>query len=67
MYQFKVEKMTCGHCERAIRNEIEDLDAQAQVSVDLEQKTVSVESQSTLAAIQAAIEEAGFAAVQVEA
>ncbi len=25
MYQFEVKEMTCGHCERAIRNEIEDL------------------------------------------
>lgn len=62
MYQFKVSEMTCGHCERAIRNEIEDLDAQAQVEVDLIQKTVSVESQHPLSAIQQAIVEAGYEA-----
>ncbi len=62
MYLFEVKEMTCGHCERAIRNEIEDLDPQAKVTVDLEQKTVSVESSQQQQAIQTAIEEAGYAA-----
>lgn len=60
MYTFRVSDMTCGHCEKAIRNEIEDLDAQAQVSVDLNSKEVSVQSQQSLESVQKAIEEAGY-------
>lgn len=60
MYAFTVQDMTCQHCEKAIRNEIEDLDAQAKVQVDLESKTVRVESQHDQEAVRAAIAEAGF-------
>ena len=62
MYQFEVHKMTCGHCERAIRNEIEDLDQAAMVTVDLEQKIVTVNSTFSAAEIQQAIELAGYPA-----
>lgn len=60
MYTYMIEDMTCKHCERAIRNEIEDLDAEAQVTVDLETKMVQVQSQQSSAKISEAISEAGF-------
>lgn len=60
MYTYHVPDMTCGHCERAIRNEIEEVDAAAVVDVQLDRKEVRVDSQLPEAAIQAAIAEAGF-------
>src|SRR3546814_11623027 len=33
--QFSVDNMTCGHCVRAITAALQDLDAHAQVDVDL--------------------------------
>jgi copper chaperone len=41
---FKVEEMTCGHCEKAIRAELTKGDPNVKVVVDLKQKTVSVEN-----------------------
>jgi len=41
---FKVEDMTCGHCEKAIRTELAKGDPKIKVDVDLKQKTVSVEN-----------------------
>lgn len=63
MYTYKVSDMTCGHCEKAIRNEIEDLDAAAVVDVNLDTKEVRVSSEKSAADIQAAIKEAGFTAL----
>lgn len=60
MYTYHVPDMTCGHCERAIRNEIEEVDAAAVVDVQLDHKKVRVESQLPESTIQAAIAEAGF-------
>ncbi|MBF2055065.1 MAG: heavy-metal-associated domain-containing protein [Candidatus Sericytochromatia bacterium] len=59
MYTYLVPDMTCGHCERAIRNEIEEVDAAAVVEVNLETKAVRVQSQLPESAIQAAIAAAG--------
>jgi copper chaperone len=43
---FKVEDMTCGHCEKAIRTELAKGDPNVKVEVDLKKKTVSVENLS---------------------
>jgi copper chaperone len=39
---FKVEKMICNHCIRAITDAIQTLDAQARVEADLAKGTVRV-------------------------
>lgn len=44
MSTFKVEDMTCGHCEKAIRMELTKGNASVKVDVDLKTKTVSVEN-----------------------
>jgi len=31
---FEVQGMTCGHCERAVTNAIQGVDAQAQIKID---------------------------------
>lgn len=43
---FKVEEMTCGHCEKAIKAELAKGDPGVKVSVDLKKKTVQVENLS---------------------
>jgi copper chaperone len=40
---FKVSDMTCGHCERAIRKELEATPG-VRVEIDLERKLVRVEN-----------------------
>ena len=36
--------MSCGHCEKTVRETIADLDPEAMVDVDLTTRTVRVES-----------------------
>ncbi|MFP5385967.1 MAG: heavy-metal-associated domain-containing protein [Bacteriovoracia bacterium] len=41
---FKVEDMTCGHCEKAIKQELSKGDPKVKVDVNLKDKTVTVEN-----------------------
>lgn len=62
MLQFKVAKMTCGHCVRAVTDAVHGVDAAAQVNVDLKTGEVSVSSATAGAAdrIARAIGAAGY-------
>ena len=59
----KVEGMSCMHCVRAVKGAVSALDGVESVEVDLTAKSVMVErdpAQANLAAIRAAIEDAGY-------
>ncbi len=61
--EYTVPGMHCGHCERAVQEEVSALAEVDAVVVDLESKRVSVTGASLDdAAIRAAIEEAGYEA-----
>lgn len=61
MNAFEVNDMTCGHCVSAISKVVKQVDAAAQVSVDLPAKRVEIiSSVADGAALQAAIQEAGY-------
>ena len=57
-----VEGMTCGHCVSAVQTEVGKVQGVTDVSVDLESGQVTVVAESTPdpAALQEAVEEAGF-------
>ena len=57
---FEVQGMTCGHCERAVTNAIQGVDAQAQVKIDRAANRVEVDSSASRDALQAAIAEEGY-------
>ena len=59
-YQFEVQGMTCGHCERAVSSAIQQLDPQAQVRIDRTQNRVDVDSSQPREALAAAIAEEGY-------
>jgi copper chaperone CopZ len=60
---YTVPGMHCGHCERAVNEEVSALPGVASVVVDLESKRVEVKgSDLDDVAIRAAIEEAGYEA-----
>ncbi|HWA36337.1 MAG TPA: iron-sulfur cluster assembly accessory protein [Burkholderiales bacterium] len=63
MIELKVNDMTCGHCVGAVTKAVKALDPQAQVSVDLGAKRVSVQSAKPAGEVIHAIEEAGYPAV----
>ena len=60
---YTVPAMHCGHCERAVKEEVSAVAGVSSVAVDLETKLVSVTGESLDdAALRAAIEEAGYEA-----
>ena len=60
---FTVTGMTCGHCQRAVIDEIAAVDGVESVTVDLATGTVSVVAGRPVdrADIAAAVDEAGYA------
>jgi copper chaperone len=60
---YSVPGMHCGHCERAVKEEVEAVSGVTFVEVDLGTKLVTVTAESLDdAAIRGAIEEAGYEA-----
>lgn len=59
-YQFTVQGMTCGHCERAVVHAVREVDTQALVKVDLATGQVTVDSEKSRDAIAHAIQEEGY-------
>ncbi len=60
-HQFQVTGMTCGHCERAVQQAIEGVDAQAKVAIDRAANQVVVQSSAaSREALAAAIAEEGY-------
>lgn len=64
--RFKVEKMSCNHCVRAVTNAIRELDPQAGVEVDLANGIVQVTGQVAAGDAAAAITAEGYPARLIE-
>ena len=56
---YKVIGMTCGGCAKSVANAIVDAAPGAEVAVNLDEKTVSVNGAGE-AAVKRAVEDAGF-------
>lgn len=61
--RFAVDGMTCGHCVRAITRAVQALDPAAQVAVDLDARSVEVQTGLPAEQVAAAIRDAGYPAV----
>jgi copper chaperone len=60
---YTVPAMHCGHCERAVKEEVSAVDGVSEVAVDLDTKLVTVRGEALDdAAVRAAIAEAGYEA-----
>lgn len=62
MYELQVEKMTCGGCATRVTKAVLALDDAAKVNVDLRSKTVSVDTDTDINTVAAAITSAGYPA-----
>ena len=63
MIELKVEGMTCGHCEQAVRQALAQVPGVTTVlEVDRAQQRATVEGDADLAALIAAIKDEGFQA-----
>ncbi len=63
--KFNVPEMSCGHCTAAITKEIEAIDPGADVTTNLEDHTVTVETTQSADAITQAIKSAGYESTAV--
>lgn len=61
---FQVTGMTCGHCERAVHNALQQLDPQAHIEIDRASGKVCVRNtQMTHATLAQAIADEGYTVV----
>lgn len=58
--EFNIPAMSCGHCVRAITEAVKQVDPEAQASVDLTSKKVTVQTTRERDAVAAALAEAGY-------
>ncbi len=65
MTTLNVPEMSCGHCKTVIEKAVAGVDADARVSVDLENRTVSIESAIVDAALIDALKAEGYKATVV--
>lgn len=65
--QLTITGMTCGHCERSVREELSELPGVTSVTADHAAGTATVVSEAPLdaAALREAVEEAGYALVDI--
>ena len=62
----KVEGMSCGHCEKAVKNALEEVKGVSSVNVDLGAKKVEVECNDLVdSLLKEAVEEAGYDVVEI--
>jgi len=59
-HQFNVQGMTCGHCEKAVRQALLAADPKASVQIDRSSGDVKVQSTATREALAATIREEGY-------
>lgn len=60
MIELKLPDLSCGHCVRAVTETLHQLDAQAEVKVDLPTQQVQVTTQVARELVVAALAEAGY-------
>lgn len=62
MIRFEVPDMTCGGCARRVTNAVQSVDPAAKVGASPSTREVRVETTADLAALRAALQEAGYPA-----
>lgn len=60
MIRLSIPEMSCGHCEKAIREAVKEVDENARVTVDLGSRTVDIETTRSRDDVCGAIAAAGY-------
>lgn len=60
MIRFRIPDMSCQHCVRAVTEALQQVEAGVPVTVELEKREVSIDSQGDVAAFSRALTEAGY-------
>jgi len=62
MTKLNVPEMSCGHCKATVEKAVAGVDAGAQVEIDLDNRTVSIQSSADAASLIDALKTAGYEA-----
>lgn len=62
MYELRVGGMTCGGCASRVTKAVQSLDVTAKVNVDLQSKSVYVDTRIPVVSVQSIITDAGYPA-----
>lgn len=62
MTKLNVTGMSCGHCQKAVKEALEEVQGVQAVVVDLAAGTATVEGAASVQALVAAVREAGYEA-----
>ncbi len=60
MLEFQIPNISCSHCVRAVTQAVQAADPQAQVSVDIPQHRVQVQTQAPREQVVAQLAQAGY-------
>ena len=60
MLEVKVSGMSCQGCVRSVTNALKELDAQANVQVDLGNQIITIQTDKEASAVTETIEDAGY-------
>jgi copper chaperone len=60
MIRLSIPDMSCGHCEKSIRQAVREADQDARVTIDLNSRTADIETTRPLDAVSGAIAKAGY-------
>jgi copper chaperone len=61
MIELTLPTMTCGHCVATVTRTVQQLDARADIKIDLESHRVRIETSASESAVVAALIEEGYA------
>ena len=62
MTKLNVPDMSCGHCKATVEGAIQSLDPMAEISVDLQTRTVDIDTDADMATVLKALADKGFPA-----
>lgn len=62
MMKFNVEGMTCGHCQKAVKDAFEGVPGIERAEVNLQEGTAFVEGSADVQVLIAAVEDEGYTA-----
>jgi copper chaperone CopZ len=65
MKTLKITGMSCGHCERRVKNALEEIDGVAVINVSASEDRAEVETDVEDAVLIAAVEEAGYTVTEI--
>lgn len=65
MKTLKITGMSCGHCERRVKNALEEIDGVTVISVSASEDRAEVDTNVEDAVLIAAVEDAGYTVTEI--